>query len=95
MSQMKKRDLYAKLYELNGRVHQTAVAIEELSELQKELCKSIRGKACDDNIIEEIADSLIMIEQIIDMNDITDAVAEMKRKKLVRLQERLEGDNAQ
>ena len=45
----------------NGKVMQTVVAIEEMSELQKELSKFIRGKGNRDNLIEEVADVLIMI----------------------------------
>lgn len=45
---------------------QVIVAIEELSELQKELCKSLRNKDKInlDNLIEEIADVEIMLEQM-------------------------------
>ena len=43
---------------------QVVVAIEELSELQKELCKSLRGKTNKENIIEEMADVIIMINQM-------------------------------
>lgn len=66
---------------------QLIVAIEELSELQKELCKALRGKANIENITEEIADSLLMIEQIklyfnIDTKQINDILdAKIKRTK--------------
>lgn len=43
---------------------QVVVAIEELSELQKELCKSLRDKTNKENIIEEMADVIIMINQM-------------------------------
>ena len=43
---------------------QVVVAIEELSELQKELCKSLRDKTNKENIIEEMADAIIMINQM-------------------------------
>ena len=43
---------------------QVVVAIEELSELQKELCKALRDKTNKENIIEEMADVIIMINQM-------------------------------
>lgn len=44
--------------------NQLIVAIEELSELQKELCKFFRDKFNINNIIEELADVIIMLEQV-------------------------------
>lgn len=72
---------------------QLIVAIEELSELQKELCKSLRGKTNKENITEEIADVLIMIKQLqiyfnIDKKDIKKMIYE----KLKRTKERLLDD---
>ena len=55
--------IYTKLYEKYGD-EQIIVAIEEFSELQKELCKFLRNKLNMENLIEEIADAEIMIEQI-------------------------------
>ena len=46
------------------------VAIEELSELQKELTKNNRGSDNKHKIKNEITDVLIMIIQIIDYEDI-------------------------
>lgn len=43
---------------------QLIVAIEELSELQKEFCKALRGQDNIKNIIEEMADVEIMLEQM-------------------------------
>ena len=43
---------------------QVVVAIEELSELQKELCKVLRDKPNKENIIEEMADCIIMLNQM-------------------------------
>ena len=39
-------------------------AIEEMSELQKELCKTLIGKENRDSLIEEIADVQIMLDQL-------------------------------
>jgi len=48
----------------NGGDKQLDIAVEELSELTKEIIKFKRGKGDPINIAEEIADVLIMIEQI-------------------------------
>lgn len=49
---------------------QKVIAIEELSELQKEITKDLRGEGSKEHIGEEIADCLIMINQLINMYDI-------------------------
>ena len=82
-------DLYKRLIHRYGE-KQIVVAIEELSELQKELCKSLRGKTNRENIIEEIADVLIMLDQVIlyyglDQQEIQKAV----EYKIKRTKERL------
>lgn len=66
---------------------QVIVAIEELSELQKELCKALRGKPDIDHITEELADVWIMFQQMklyfrIDSKKIEDIVnAKIERSK--------------
>ena len=52
---MNNKEFYKKILDIY-KWKQVIVAIEELSELQKELCKSLRGDTNYDNIIEEIAD---------------------------------------
>ena len=47
-----------------GKDLQLTVAIEEFSELIKEICKNKRGKDNRDSIIEEMADCYIMLEQL-------------------------------
>lgn len=75
----------------NGKAMQTVVAIEEMSELQKELSKFIRGKGNRDNLIEEVADVLVMITQIQIMYYIQDdEVERIMHLKLNRLKERME-----
>ena len=76
--------------ETYGKDMQLTVAIEELSELIKEICKNKRGADNRENIIEEIADCQIMLSQIqiifdIGANEIADKVIE----KLERLEKRL------
>ena len=68
---------------------QFIVAIEELSELQKELCKLLRNKGKKENIIEEVADVKIMLEQIEYFFNIDYEVEEQIDKKIERTKERL------
>ena len=56
-------NLYKNLFERN-KEKQLIVALEELSELQKEITKNLRKKSNIDNLIEEIADVQIIIEQL-------------------------------
>ena len=78
----------------NGKAMQTVVAIEEMSELQKELTKFIRGKGNRDNLIEEVADVLVMITQIQLMYHIPDdEVEKVMRLKLNRLKERMQDES--
>jgi hypothetical protein len=56
--------VYKKAIERFGKVHQITKAVEEMSELQKELCKVQIGEMEWMNVIEEIADVEIMLEQL-------------------------------
>lgn len=53
-----------KIIKFYGEKAQTVKAIEELSELTKELCKNINGQIDDRSIEEEIADVQIMLNQL-------------------------------
>lgn len=76
----------------NGYKMQTMVAIEEMSELTKELVKFMRGEANTDAIAEEIADVEIMLRQMKIIYDIKDEdVEKLMVIKLKRLKERMEG----
>ena len=70
---------------------QLTVAVEEFSELTKEICKARRGENNLENIIEEMADCYIMLKQLeiifdIDYNDIV----MIRNNKIDRLERRLE-----
>lgn len=69
---------------------QIVVAIEEMSELQKELCKSLRGSGNVENIAEEIADAQIMLEQMTMLFGCGQSVESVRQKKLQRLEMRIE-----
>lgn len=43
---------------------QIVIAIEELSELTKELCKAIRGQSNNQNVLEELADCYIVLKEM-------------------------------
>lgn len=81
--------VYVKLIE-KYKDKQLIVAVEELSELQKELCKALRGNINKENIIEELADVLIMLDQVKIYFSITsNEVKEIIDKKIERTKERL------
>lgn len=73
-----------------GRESQVMVAIEEMSELTKELCKNGRGKENTTHIAEEIADVEIMLQQLVMLFDCAGQVETFRRYKLERLAERIE-----
>ena len=80
--------------ETYGKDMQLNVAIEELSELIKEICKHKRGADNREAIIEEMADCYIMMEQlqIIFETSYFD-IDVMLAKKLDRLEKRLDGND--
>lgn len=73
-----------------GSALQIAMVFEEMSELQKELCKYLRGKYSPANIAEEIADVEIMLEQMKMLFCCADEVRDVRRRKVERLKERLD-----
>lgn len=87
-------DLYEKVIAECGCKHQIIVCIEELSELQKELCKELRYGCNISNIAEEIADVTIMLEQMKGMFNCSETVDKIKVQKLERLKQRLEDGTA-
>lgn len=73
-----------------GVAMQTVVAIEEMSELTKELTKALRGKENIEGIVEELADVYIMLNQVQMMFGISDdRVQEMMNLKIQRLDRRI------
>ena len=74
-----------------GKDAQMKMVLEEMAELQKEICKMWRGKDNRDDIADEIADLEIMLDQLKLMLEIEDEVGQHRTDKLARLQRRLEG----
>lgn len=75
-----------------GSRAQVVMVFEEMSELQKELCKYLRGKYSPANIAEEIADVEIMLEQMKMLFFCANDVRDVRRCKVERLKERLDND---
>lgn len=86
---MENERLYRRALEAWGPGAQTLMVLEEMSELQKELCKHERGRDNRQAIAEEIADVLIMLDQMIVLHNIERAVESYKTFKLERLEKRL------
>lgn len=72
-----------------GKSSQMQVAIEEMSELTKELCKNGRGQENATHIAEEIADVQIMLWQMVMLFNCAGQVETFRRYKLERLAERI------
>ena len=71
-----------------GKESQKLIAIEEMSELTKALCKGTRYPGTADvldNVAEEIADVRIMLDQLEYLFNCADKVSTYRRKKIQRL----------
>lgn len=74
---------------------QMVVAIEELSECQKEICKILRGGENYSHLAEEIADATIMLEQVCLIFNLEDQVNAYMDTKVRRLEKRIEGNSGE
>lgn len=93
-----RKELYNKAYHNYGKINQTIKAIEEMSELQKELSKAVQrmfeNKTIENisQIVEELADVEIMVEQL-QFNFLEgkhdNKIEYVKQFKLNRLKDRL------
>jgi len=84
------KTIYKDALDTWGENAQLDVAIEEMSELIKEIIKFKRGIGDKAHMSEEIADVTIMLEQIIQMFKLEEEVTQQKNYKLIRLQNYLE-----
>ena len=87
---MDKNQIYWAALNKWGLLTQLVVALEELSECQKEICKLMRGNANMSHLAEEIADTRLCLEQLCLFYGLKDEVAKYKETKLQRLKERVE-----
>jgi NTP pyrophosphatase (non-canonical NTP hydrolase) len=90
---MDRQQIYKQILSQFGNTMQAIVAIEEMSELQKALCKYLRGEQYFDeqyfaNVREEIADVQIMLEQLKIVFDSDDTVEQIIDEKLQRTVDR-------
>lgn len=84
-------NILEKAIEKYGKTAQTLMFFEEVAELEKELCKNNRGEDNITQITEEIADVLIMLEQVKMMYGIeSDFIDYFIDFKLERLEKRME-----
>ena len=84
--------IFRRALEKYGRVSQITMVMEEMSELQKELCKNLRGKNNTAEIAEEIADVSIMLDQMKILFNCDNEVSRDRAAKVVRLQLRLRNE---
>ena len=90
MDEYTEQDIFRSAIDTYGSVMQITVVFEEMSELQKELCKYLRGSGSQENIAEEIADVEIMMEQMKMLFNWETSVLQVREKKVKRLKERME-----
>lgn len=90
-----RRKVYTKALIAYGDRMQMTVAVEELAERQKEICKILRGGENFPHLAEEIADATIMLEQLRIMFNINEQVCEYMDQKVRRLEERLRDVHAE
>ena len=81
--------IYDQALECFGKNNQLVVALEELSECQKEICKAMRMHPDFEHLAEEIADATIMLEQVRLMFDINELVCKEMDRKVTRLKNRI------
>ena len=66
---------------------QLVIAIEEMSELTKEISKDLRGKGNREHIIEEMADVQLILDELKEYYNISqEDIYKVKRKKILRTQ---------
>ena len=96
------KDVLQKAIKHYGTHNQMLKCIEECGELSRAISRVLTElssgagfttKESEENLHEELADVLIMIEQMIIMFDCGDEVFIQQVKKINRLKERLEHDN--
>ena len=73
-----------------GAKMQATVAIEEMSEVIKEITKMLRGNLDREHMAEEIADATIMLEQMRQMLNINDSVESWMDYKVAELKRKVE-----
>ena len=88
---LKYHQVCRKAVETFGWEKQSLIAIEEMSELQKEIIKKHRGQQNEQHLAEEIADVQVMLEQLVIMFGISEEVERELKFKMDRLERKIEG----
>lgn len=87
MTAERKREILQKAIETFGKDYQLTVAIEELSELAKELCKFKRYGNNRNKIIEEMGDVCIVLSELMLILEIEpEELDEAEAEKIERLE---------
>ena len=90
------KDLYERNIQYHGIEQETTIAMEECSELIKAISKCKRYGCVDkyrDNLIEEIADVLIIINELQLIYDISDNdIENIKKYKIDRMDYRIKNN---
>jgi NTP pyrophosphatase (non-canonical NTP hydrolase) len=89
-SRQERNEVYEKALRLWGAKMQATVAIEEMSEVIKEITKMLRGELNREHMAEEIADARIMMEQMCQMLNINDSVDCWMDYKIAALKRKVE-----
>lgn len=90
------RSIMAEIINYYGHESQKMMLLEEMAELQKEICKDMRYDPDLEAITEEVADVLIMLEQIQMMYHISETrLHAITNEKLHRQLRRMEHESAQ
>ena len=89
VSEIDEKEIYRQAIDKWGAEAQITMVFEEMAELQKELCKSLRGKENRIEIAEEMADVEIMLEQMKILYNAENLVESNKKYKLKRLADRV------
>jgi NTP pyrophosphatase (non-canonical NTP hydrolase) len=87
---MQEPSIAVKACETFDNKQQIIKAIEEMAELSKELAKELNDNGNEDNIREEIADVMIMMEQMVFLFDVKNEIAKWKENKLFKLAKLIE-----
>lgn len=90
-----RKKVYDQAINLYGAENQLYKAVEEMSELTKEIMKAFRpGETTLDHIAEECGDVLITLEQLRIIFDMNDRVCEYMDEKIEKLAAMIERDSA-
>lgn len=89
-----RESVYRNALKVYGQQLQEVVAIEELSEVVKEVCKMQRGQGSVGKLAEEIADATIMLEQLRMIYGINEEVCAFMDQKILRLKKNVENEAA-